>query len=178
MSDSIQHVSVFFDANIFIDILQKRLGWQNSMLLVTVAKHNRIKGSLSSLTVAIIHYIQKRYVSESRALEDIKNIVDGLEILDVTAEHVRLALTNEGNMFSDFEDALQFYSAKETAAIIVTRNKKHYSKNCKSDTSTDSRRISKEISFQRLNLNVISVMHLAPYQYIVWRLKTNTVFFH
>lgn len=28
--------------------------------------------------------------------------------------------------FSDFEDALQFHSAKGKADIIVTRNRKHY----------------------------------------------------
>jgi predicted nucleic acid-binding protein len=128
MSELNQPASVFLDANIFIDILQERPGWQNSMAIVTAARHSKIKGSLSTLTVAIIHYIQKRQVSERQARDDIRKMIQGLEILGVTAEHVRSALTNGDKLFSDFEDALQFYSAKETSTTIVTRNKKHYSK--------------------------------------------------
>lgn len=121
--------SIFLDANIFIDILQARSGWENSMALVASVKRNRVRGSLSSLTVAIIHYIHKRQVSDRRARQDIKNMTDGFDILAVTSEHIRSSLSDEKRQFSDFEDALQFHCAKDgKAEVIVTRNKRHFSK--------------------------------------------------
>jgi len=120
---------LFLDANIFIDVLQQRSGWQNSLAIVTAIKTKRIRGSLSSLTVAIIHYIRKRQVTEKQARQDIKNIIEGFDIIAVTSDHVHSSLSDESKgLFTDFEDALQFHSAKGIAEIIITRNKRHYSK--------------------------------------------------
>lgn len=120
---------LFLDANIFIDILQERPGWQSSLAIVTETKAKRFRGSLSSLTVAIIHYIRKRQVPERQARQDIKSIIEGFDILAVTSDHVHASLSDESKkLFTDFEDALQFHSARGIAGAMITRNKRHYSR--------------------------------------------------
>jgi predicted nucleic acid-binding protein len=118
---------LFLDANIFIDILQKRSGWQNSLAIITAINTKKLKGCVSALSVAIIHYVWKRQASERQARQDIKSIIESFDILAITSDHVYSSL-DEDSLFTDFEDALQFHSARGTAGAIITRNKRHYSK--------------------------------------------------
>jgi predicted nucleic acid-binding protein len=126
MSNAGDKAPIFLDANIFVDILQKRSGWQSSLAVVAAVNTKKLNECLSSLTVAIIHYIWRQQVSESQARDDIRNIMDGFDILAVTSEHIYSSLSD--SKFKDFEDALQFHSARGIAGSIITRNKRHYSK--------------------------------------------------
>lgn len=82
------------------------------------------------MTVAITYFVHKNHkaarISDARAKADIKNLMQGFDILSVDSGHVISSLADE--RFNDFEDALQFHSAKENAGAIITRNKRDYSR--------------------------------------------------
>ena len=122
--------TVFVDVNIFIDVFQRRAGWSSSLQVINLVRKKRVEGCVSSLTVAITYFLRKnqrqaKKISDSQARADIQDLMQGFDILPLDSDHVLSAFADR--RFRDFEDAMQFYSAKGKADVIVTRNKKHYS---------------------------------------------------
>jgi predicted nucleic acid-binding protein len=56
----------------------------------------------------------------------VKDSIEGLNIVDLTKEVIEPAI-NEVKI-KDFEDALQYHSARRTMKVFVTRNKRHFEK--------------------------------------------------
>lgn len=112
----------FIDANIFIDIARKRKGWSSSA--AALAEIKKRKGFVSALTVAILYYVKLRGVSPQNARQETRELIHGLRVAPVTQEIICAAFDRTN--LEDFEDAIQFYSARAVAKTIVTRNKRHY----------------------------------------------------
>ncbi len=115
---------IFVDVNIFMDILQTRSNWQSSLRVVNAVRTKKIAGYVSALTAAILYFLRRQELSESETRRDVKDSIKGFRILDLSSRYISVALDDK--RFGDFEDALQFYSARETAKIIITRNKKDF----------------------------------------------------
>lgn len=118
---------VFVDANIVIDLLCERYPWFPEVLRVfSMGDLGQIDLYCSSLSLGTASYIM-----ESRKMST-QDIFDGIDLLckmctptAVDASVVKNALASG---FTDFEDALQHYSALTVDAdCIVTRNKKDFS---------------------------------------------------
>lgn len=118
--------SVFVDVNIFMDILQKRHNWESSLQILNAIRNQKIAGHVSPLTTAILYFLRRNELTDAGARRDVRDSISGLKVLDLSSQHIFSAL--DDNRFNDFEDALQFHSAKEHASVIITRNKKHFSK--------------------------------------------------
>lgn len=116
----------FVDANVFLDVLQIRKNWESSLKLVNSVRERKVNGYVSTLTVAILYFLCRRDgLSDNQSRRDVGDSISGFEILGLDGKHVMAALADKG--FNDFEDALQFYSAKEIASVIITRNKRDFS---------------------------------------------------
>jgi predicted nucleic acid-binding protein len=116
---------ILVDVNVFEDVIRKRVGWVESSILLDYIRKRKIKGFISALTVAIIYFL--RELPDKEAREKVKEIIKGFEIVPLTHKIIKQSL--EDKRFPDFEDAIQFYSAKEKKIkIIITRNKKHFEK--------------------------------------------------
>ncbi len=89
------------------------------------AREGKVSGCVSSLTVAIIYFLRSQDLSESEARKQTKESIDGLEILDMGSKHISSAF--DDGRFNDFEDALQFHSAKGVD-VIITRNKRDFAR--------------------------------------------------
>lgn len=114
---------ILVDVNIFEDVIRKRKGWEGSLAVLSKVRSKSIKGFISALTIPILYFLRKLPDSEARA--KVKQIIQGFEIVDLTSERIADAMDDE--RFADFEDAIQFYSAKfVNVETIITRNKKHF----------------------------------------------------
>ena len=93
-----------------------------------MAENNIIIGAISSNCVANIYYILRKSGGDSKARKFISTIVKYITVITIDHKNVLEALKSK---FSDFEDALQHYSAMENQCeYIVTRNIEDY-KNAK-----------------------------------------------
>ena len=116
---------IFIDTNILIDFLGEREPFYDAAaLIVSRADRKEIELQVSSLSYATASYILMRYNSKEIILEKMRKFNTLCSITNVDAAVVNGALQSS---FSDFEDALQYYSAVNAGAkMIVTRNKKDY----------------------------------------------------
>lgn len=82
----------------------------------------------SSLSYATASYILAKYDTAENVTGKLRKFATLCHISGVDEHTVSNALYSD---FSDFEDALQFYSAVAVGSdIIVTRNKKDFDKSC------------------------------------------------
>lgn len=117
---------VFLDANVVIDALLEVDGKMEAALrILSLADMGKIEAYCSSLSLGTASYfMEKAKMSHSLVIRKL-NIFCGYCIpTRVDASVVRQALDSE---FTDFEDALQYFSAlTENADIIVTRNERDF----------------------------------------------------
>ncbi len=114
---------ILVDVNVIEDTLEKRKGWKQSLAVLTLARQGRVAGAISALTVPILYFLQHK--PDDIARVNVQVAIKTLVIVDLTATIIAAAFAEQRT--NDFEDAIQFYSAKEAGAdIIVTRNKRHF----------------------------------------------------
>lgn len=118
-------MKVFFDTNILIDYLTHRQQqfYHNAALIITICGEKGDKILVSALSFATASYIMeschKMSVTSIKSLFD--NFVKACAVTPVDSLIVDKSIASE---FSDFEDAMQYYSAlREGADLIITRNK-------------------------------------------------------
>ena len=115
---------ILVDVNIFMDALERRDGWTNSLEVINRVKRKEVKGFISALSIPILYFLRSRYMGDTQSRSDIKDLITDFEICALTEDILDKSFEGE---ISDFEDGIQFYSAKEKEAeIIVTRNKKDF----------------------------------------------------
>ena len=115
----------FIDTDVLLDLLDRREPfYQSAAQLFSKADRKEIEVLVSALSFTNAHYIlRKRYsTAESRkALARVKTLV---HVATVNEKVIELALASS---FSDFEDAIQHYTAVENkASVIITRNLKDF----------------------------------------------------
>ena len=117
--------NVFLDTNIAIDLLSKREPFYNAAaILFTLGDEKYIKLHISSLSFSTIFYLLRRQLGAKDAMDILRRFRMLVHILPVKDTTVDKALDSD---FTDFEDAIQYYSAIENGVkVIVTRNVKDY----------------------------------------------------
>jgi len=111
---------ILVDVNIFMDVFERRVGWTNSLQIILEVKNKKSKGFISSLTVPIIYFLRARFVEEKQTRRDIKELIEGFEIISLSQNILLESFESE---IEDFEDAIQFNSATSAGCkIIITRN--------------------------------------------------------
>ncbi len=118
--------NLFIDTNIVIDLLAKREPfYYDAATLFSMADKKQIQLSVSSLTIANTNYILLRQMDGIKSKEILKKLKLLVKILPLDAHIVELALNDAA--FSDFEDGLQYFTAKENGQdLIITRNLKDF----------------------------------------------------
>lgn len=113
---------LFIDTNIVIDLLAYREPfYEDAAKLFSLADKNKVKLSVSSLTFSDTNYILQKTNSASNAKEILRKFKILTIVLSLDDKIIDLALNDNG--FSDFKDAIQYYSAIENNQdIIITRN--------------------------------------------------------
>lgn len=118
---------LFLDANIVVDFLCERSDdfYLPAAMLMVKSYNKEVELCCSTLTLATASYfMEKGKISQTEIFHKISDMISICELANVDREVVEQALLSE---FTDFEDAMQYFSAKKWGAdIIITRNKKDF----------------------------------------------------
>ncbi len=116
---------LFLDTNVVMDLLGEREPYYASVAkIASLADKTRIQLVVSALTYSTIYYLLSRFEDKELVKEKIRKFKVIAETADLTDKIINQGLTSK---FSDFEDALQYYSAvKMDCSILITRNGKDF----------------------------------------------------
>ena len=117
---------LFIDTNIVLDLLEERKPFcDDAVRLFTLAHRKEVERFVSPMTFATASYVLSKHgaAEERKLLHDLRQLV---RVAPADEQSIDDALASN---FSDFEDALQYYSAVSVKAeAIITRNGKDFSK--------------------------------------------------
>jgi len=115
-------INFFLDTNIVIDFLTDRKPFSSlAGKLFDYSEKGEVKLCLSAVSYSNIYYVVRKVSSHKETIKILSRLEEMTEIIDTTSSTIKNAIDSE---FKDFEDALQYYSAKLNTNIngIVTRN--------------------------------------------------------
>lgn len=114
-------MKVLFDTNIILDVLLKREPFlELSSSLVSSAETGIIKGYLCATTMTTIDYLVSKQTSKEKARIAIQSL---LKIFQITSVDRRVIEESVSSQFTDFEDAVQYFSGLLIPVdSLVTRN--------------------------------------------------------
>jgi len=116
---------LFIDTDIILDILAKRDPFYDSAAqLFTLIDEKKIEAFTTPVVFSNLFYILSKFKSREFAHSRLRKLRLLLSVIAVDEKIIDLALNSE---FKDFEDAIQYYSAKfNDLEFIITRNVKDY----------------------------------------------------
>jgi len=116
---------VFVDSDIILDLLCKREPfYEYAAEVFTLGDTKRIELVTTSLVFANVFYILRKVLGIEKAKELLRKLRIMISVVSVEEKTVDLALNSR---FVDFEDGLQYFTARENKiGIILTRNVKDY----------------------------------------------------
>jgi predicted nucleic acid-binding protein len=118
-------VNVFLDTNVVLDVFARRQPfYADSARVWALAERGKVRGLVSALSVTNLYYVVRKLSSRRSAMEMLKAIRSSVTLTPCDGTVLSQAIDSD---FSDFEDAVQYFSALATAAeVIVTRNTGHF----------------------------------------------------
>ena len=116
---------IFIDSDIILDLLCKREPFYFFAAEVfTLGDTKKIELVTTSLVFANVFYILRKLLGIEKAKELLRKLRIIISVVSVDEKVVDLALNSK---FTDFEDGLQYFTARENdIKIILTRNIKDY----------------------------------------------------
>ena len=118
---------VFLDTNILIDYFASRRDYVAASTIVTMARDGNFCLLVSSLSFATASYIMNAHHKKTNA-EIVAMFGEFVKMCNVTPVDSLIVDEAIASRFSDFEDAMQYYSAiREGADAIITRNSGDFS---------------------------------------------------
>ena len=112
---------LLIDANIILDVLQKREGlWKDSSLVWKLCETEQAEGYVSALTFANLVYVMRKELDA----EQIQDVLRKLQLIFHFADFSAADMEKAAEMkWDDYEDAVQSATAERIAAdFIITRN--------------------------------------------------------
>jgi predicted nucleic acid-binding protein len=116
---------VFIDTDVVLDLLLAREPFfPAATRLFLLVQDGEVEGCVSPLSFSNLFYILRKELSGPEAIATLRKFKILMHVLPVDERTIELALASS---FTDFEDAIQYYSALSNEVdVIVTRNKRDY----------------------------------------------------
>ena len=116
---------VFVDFDVILDLLAHRVPhFHFFALLFTFGDMNKIELYTSPTVFCNVFYILRKELGIEKAKESLRKLRLIVKVIDSSEKTIDSALNS---VFSDFEDAIQYYTAQNhQISTIVTRNLKDY----------------------------------------------------
>jgi len=116
---------VFIDSDIILDLLCKREPhYVYAAELFTLGDEKTIELVTTSIVYANVFFILRKILGIEKAKELLRKLRILVGVIPVSEKVVDLALNSR---FSDFEDGLQYFTARENGIrVLITRNVKDY----------------------------------------------------
>ena len=117
---------VFLDTNVVVDFLCERGEFYlPAARIVTKAYHKEIELCCSALTFATASFLMEK--SKVPIAKIFRKLADFCSLCTPTAVGRSVINDSLASAFNDFEDAMQYFSAKQYGAtVIITRNGKDF----------------------------------------------------
>ncbi len=117
--------NLFLDTNIVLDLLAHRMPfYTEAAKLFSLADKKILKLSISALCLADSNYILSKQLPAAEVRKILRKFKVLVNVLPLDSKISELALNSE---FSDFEDAIQYFTAIENDQdIIITRNQQDF----------------------------------------------------
>ena len=118
---------IFVDTDVILDLLARRVPFFHfSAVLFTFAEMKKLELYTSPLILANTFYILRKQLGNNEAKNALRKLRILLHVVDSSESIIDKALNSD---FTDFEDAIQYYTALEHGIkIILTRNVRDYKK--------------------------------------------------
>lgn len=115
-------MKIFVDTNIFLDLIFKRESFHDALLVFNAVEKKLFSAVILDIIVLNIDYVAKKQVKDIK--EFIRLLNSNFSVVGVSNEIIAKALEIEN---SDFEDTLQYLSAKNfDCECIITNDKSFY----------------------------------------------------
>jgi len=117
---------IFLDTNIIIDYLTNREPFSRSALqLFSLAENNKIRLNVSAISYTTIYYVLRKNNSHQAIIQNLELLTNLCNILPINQTIIEQAMESG---FTDFEDAVQYYSALQNTncSVIISRNTKDF----------------------------------------------------
>jgi predicted nucleic acid-binding protein len=119
-------MKIFLDANIIVDLLDKpSFDHDLAKEVVRIIRLSKKPVYISPTTFAITWYL---FSKRNKGNKNVRNIlINFFKYFSFTTEDEEVMRKVLASNFSDLEDALQYYSAKQLGLqLIITKNKKDF----------------------------------------------------
>jgi len=115
-------VNVFLDTNVVLEVFAHRQPFYAASANVwALAERGQVRGLVSALSMTNLYYVVRKLASRLEATEMLKAVRACVGLTPCDATVLNQAID------ADFEDAVQFFSARAAAAdVLVTRNTAHF----------------------------------------------------
>ncbi|GHV23031.1 PIN domain-containing protein [Spirochaetia bacterium] len=116
---------IFIDSDIILDLLaQRKPFYDHAAELFTIAYNSKIELYTTAVVLANVFYILRKTKGNEGAKRQLKDLRLLVNVLPINTNIVDMSLNSK---FSDFEDGLQYFTAKENNLLaIITRNGEDY----------------------------------------------------
>jgi len=116
---------IFVDTDVILDLLAERIPhFHFSAVLFTFAEIKKLELYTTPLILANTFYILRKQLGNEGAKNTLRKLRILLHVVDSSESVIDKALNSS---FTDFEDAIQYYTAVENdISLILTRNLKDY----------------------------------------------------
>ena len=118
---------LFLDTNVVLDFLGEReLFYEDAARILTLANLGKIEIVVSAISYSTIYYLLSKLESHQTIVEKLAKYKTIVKTSSLTDKEINLGLASN---FTDFEDALQYYSALNmNCNKLITRNAKDFKK--------------------------------------------------
>lgn len=120
-------MNVFLDTNVLMDVLlDRRTFVAEARKIWFLAERGKIEGAISALSFSNVYYVVRRAQGHDVAMAMLGAMRDTFRIVECDEQIIHQAMDAK---FSDFEDAVQHFSALRVNAVcLVSRNPRHFPK--------------------------------------------------
>ena len=120
-------MKLFWDTNVMLDLLGEREPFYLAAAkIATLADKKKLEITVSALSFATVSYLLTKFEGLRKAKEKLRKFKVISDICELDEIIIEEGLNSD---FSDFEDALQYFSAlRAECDIIITRNAKDFKK--------------------------------------------------
>lgn len=116
---------VFFDTNVMLDFLgERKLFYETASKLITLSESGKFIIVVSPVSFVNSNYILSKSENRTAAIEKIRKFKVVCQVSRIDSMMIEKSLQSN---FTDFEDAVQYFSALEFGChIIITRDAKGF----------------------------------------------------
>jgi len=142
---------LFIDSDIILDVLAKRKNfYEFAAEIFDFGYEKKLDLYTSAVVMANVFYLLRKKYGVEKSKTQLKKLRLILKVLPIDGKTVDYALDSK---FSDFEDGLQYYTAKENGIpVIITRNIKDYKEKGLSVQTAEE--------FLNINRDILSILSI------------------